>query len=91
MGLVQQLSPLLLGYAVFFNAVPLARNFRIKGRNENIRRRNEVRRSWRAMLEEKAGVVGRKLLSAARFGQRMRQLGAGGESDIVFVTSMGSD
>jgi pilus assembly protein TadC len=91
MGLVQQFFPLLLGYAVLFNAVPLARNFWINGQNEKIRRRNEVRRSWRARLEEKASDVGRKLLSAARFGKRMRQLGAGGEGDIVFDTSMGSD
>jgi len=89
MGLVQQFFPLLLGYAVLFNAVPLARNFLIQGKNEKIRRRNEARRSWRAVLEEKAGGVGRKLMSAARFGKRMRQLGAGGDGDIVFDTSKG--
>ena len=89
MGLVQQSFPLLLGYAVLFNAVPLARNFWIRGQNEKIRRRNESRRSWRAVLEEKAGGVGRKLMSAARFGKRMRQLGAGGDGDIVFDTSKG--
>ncbi|KAL3762758.1 hypothetical protein ACHAW5_002263 [Stephanodiscus triporus] len=91
MGLVQQFFPFLLGYAVLFNAVPLGRNFWIKSQNEKIRRRNESRRSWRAVLEGKAGGVGRKLLSAARFGKRMRQLGPGGESDIVFDTSKGLD
>ena len=89
MGLVQQSFPLLLGYAVLFNAVPLARNFWIRGQNEKIRRRNESRRSWRAVLEGRAGGVGRKLMSAARFGKRMRRLGPGGDSDIVFDTSGG--
>jgi hypothetical protein len=91
MGLVQQFFPLLLGYAVLFNAVPLARNFWIKGQNEKIRRRNEIRRSWRARLEEKTGGVRRKLVSAARFGKQMRQLGTGDGSDIVFDTSKGLD
>lgn len=95
MGLIQQFFPLLLGYAILFNVVPLARNFWIGGQNEKIRRRNETRRSWRAVLEGKAlaggSSVRRKLLAAARFGKRMRQLGAGGENDIVFDTSRGFD
>jgi hypothetical protein len=89
--LVQQFFPLLLGYVVLFNAIPLARNFWIKGQNEKICWRNEVCRSWRARLEEKVGGVGWKLLSAACFGKSMRQLGAGGESNIVLDTIMGLD
>mmetsp|Transcript_1537 Transcript_1537/g.2962 ORF Transcript_1537/g.2962 Transcript_1537/m.2962 type:complete len:628 (+) Transcript_1537:104-1987(+) len=86
MGLVQQFFPLLLGYAVLFNAIPLARNFLIQNQNAKINARNQARKSWKAVLEQNAGNVKRKLMAASRFGQRMKQLGAGGK-DIVFDTS----
>lgn len=86
MGLVQQFFPLLLGYAVLFNAIPLVRNFLIQGKNAKIRARNAARKSWKAVLERKAGSVKRKLMAAARSGKRMKQLGSGGR-DIVFDTS----
>ncbi|EED89451.1 hypothetical protein THAPSDRAFT_263883 [Thalassiosira pseudonana CCMP1335] len=85
MGLVQQFFPLLLGYAVLFNAIPLVRNFWIQRENDKIRRRNEVRKSWKAVLEEKAGSVKRKLMAAARMGKKVKQLGTEGR-DIVFDT-----
>lgn len=91
MGLVQQFFPLLLGYAVLFNTIPLARNFWIRGQNEKIRQRNETRRSWRTVLEARTGSVTRKLLAAARFGKKMRQIGTGGDNDIVFDTKKGID
>lgn len=87
MGLVQQFFPLLLGYAVLFNAIPLVRNFWIQGQNAKIQARNEARKSWKAVLEQKAGSVKRKLVAASRFGKKIRQLGAGGKRDIVFDTS----
>lgn len=86
MGLVQQFFPLLLGYAVLFNAIPLVRNFWLKSQNAKIEQRNKSRKAWKNVLEQKAGSVKRKLTSAASFGRRMRQLGAGGK-DIVFDTS----
>ena len=86
MGLVQQFFPFLLGYAVLFNAIPLVRNFLIQGQNAKIRERNQARKSWKAVLEQKAGSVKRKLMAAARFGKRMRQLGSAGGRDIVFDT-----
>jgi len=85
-GLVQQFFPLLLGYAVLFNAIPLVRNFWIQGQNAKIQARNKARKSWKAVLESKAGSVKRKLSAASRFGKRMKQLGSGG-TDIVFDTS----
>jgi hypothetical protein len=91
MGLVQQFFPLLLGYAVLFNTIPLARSFWIRGQNEKIRKRNETRRSWRTVLEARTGSVTRKLLAAARFGKKMRQIGTGGDNDIVFDTKKGID
>jgi len=86
MGLVQQFFPLLLGYAVLFNAIPLVRNVWIRSQNAKIAARNEARKSWREVLGRKAGSVKRKLAAAARFGQRMKRLGTGGK-DIVFDTS----
>lgn len=86
MGLVQQFFPLLLVYAVLFNAIPLVRKFWIEGQNAKIQARNEARKSWKTVLEQKAGSVKRKLGAADRFGKRMRQLGAAGGKDIVFDT-----
>ncbi|KAL7540748.1 hypothetical protein ACHAXR_012987 [Thalassiosira sp. AJA248-18] len=86
MGLVQQFFPLLLGYAVLFNVIPVVRNFWIQGQNAKIRERNQARKSWKAVLEQKAGSVKRKLMAATSFGKRMKQLGSGGR-DIVFDTS----
>lgn len=64
MGLVQQFFPFLLGYAVLFNAIPLVRKFWVQSQNTKIKARNEARRSWRAVLERKAGSVRRKLAAA---------------------------
>ena len=86
MGLVQQFFPLLLAYAVLFNAIPLVRNIWLSRQNDKIRRRNEVRRSWKSLLELKAGSVKRKLMSTARMGKKLKQLGSGGR-DIIFDTS----
>lgn len=86
MGLVQQFFPLLLGYAVLFNAIPLVRNIWLSRQNVKIQQRNEVRQSWKSLLERKAGSVKRKMMAAARMGKKLKQLGTGGR-DIVFDTS----
>mmetsp|Transcript_17184 Transcript_17184/g.34822 ORF Transcript_17184/g.34822 Transcript_17184/m.34822 type:complete len:671 (-) Transcript_17184:87-2099(-) len=86
MGALQTFFPLLLGYAVLFNAIPLVRNIWIQRQNDQIRQRNAVRKSWRNLVGEKAGNIRRKLMAAARMGKRMKQLGAGGGKDIVFDT-----
>lgn len=86
MGLVQQFFPLLLGYAVLFNAIPLVRNIWLSRQNVKIQQRNEVRQSWKSLLERKAGSVKRKMMAAARMGKKLKQLGRGGR-DIVFDTS----
>jgi len=85
-GLVQQMFPLLFGYAFLFNAIPLVRKVWIERQNSKIAARNKARRLWKAVVEQKAGSVKRKLMAAARFGKRMKQLGSGGR-DIVFDTS----
>eukprot|EP00956_Cyclotella_meneghiniana_P032354 scaffold88502_cov38-Cyclotella_meneghiniana.AAC.2 len=85
MGLVQQFFPLLLGYAVLFNVIPLVRNIILQRKNEQIRQRNEKRKRWKTYLEEKAGSIKRKVLAASRMGKRMKQLGTGSK-DVVFDT-----
>ncbi len=87
MGVIQQFYPLLLGYALLFNAIPLLRNLWIQGQNVKIQRRNEARKSWKALLERNAGSIKRKLAAAARFGRRMKQLGSG-SGDVIFNTTM---
>jgi len=63
-GLVQAGFPLLLGYAVLFNAIPLVRFFWQKGENAKIFERNRVRRAWRTALEAGGEKVRRKLRAA---------------------------
>lgn len=85
-GLVQSAFPLLLGYAVLFNVIPLVRSFWIRSENEKIQRRNKVRRLWRDVLQSSAvDKVARKLKAARQMGTKMKQLGAS-EDDIVFDT-----
>jgi hypothetical protein len=85
-GLVQSAFPLLLGYAVLFNVIPLVRSFWIRSENEKIQRRNKVRRLWRDVLQSNAvGKLAGKLKAAKQMGTKMKQLGASQE-DIVFDT-----
>ena len=86
MGLVQQGFPLLLGYAVLFNVIPLARNFWIQKENAKIQQRNQTRSKWRDLLERGAGNVKRKLTAAKKFSSSMKRLGTGSR-DVIFDTS----
>jgi hypothetical protein len=85
-GLVQAGFPLLLGYAVLFNVIPLVRSFWIRSKNDSIQRRNKARRLWRDVLQSNAaGKLARKLKAARKMGIKLKQLGAS-EDDIVFDT-----
>lgn len=93
MGVVQQLFPLLLVYAILFNAIPAARNVWIQGQNAAISKRNKTRKEWSELLRQTMSRVasrdsrlGRKLRAAARMGSRVKQLGTK-ESEILFDTS----
>ena len=94
-GLVQSGFPFLLGYAVLYNAIPLARNFYIKAQNEKIKERNANRRLWRAqILASSTGRIARKLKEAKKMGMKMKQLGAstnGNTNDIVYDTRQTAD
>jgi len=88
LGVVQRTYPLILSYAVLYNAIPLVRYVKLKGRNERIRRRNSDRKRWTARLRSAAGGVGgsigRKLKSARGMAKRIREVG---EEKIVFDTT----
>lgn len=83
LGLTQSIYPLLLGYAILFNVIPLARNFWIKSKNKEIDERNRARRKWSERLKSKAGDIGRKLRSASKFATNRKQLNA---NDVIYDT-----
>lgn len=91
-GLVQSGYPLLLGYAILYNVIPLARNFWIKGQNAKIKARNKNRRLWRTkvLASNAAGRIARKLQQAKKMGMRMKRLGSAGDEAVVFDTRMTS-
>lgn len=89
-GLVQGAYPLLLLYALLFNGIPLARNFWLKGKNQQIRERNKSRRAWKTLLQSSVGKVRRKLQAAKKFGSRVKQLGSSSK-DILFDTKQTSE
>ena len=82
-GFVQSIFPLLLGYAVSFNVIPLVRKFWIGKQNAEIQQRNKARRQWRDLLKTKAGNVRLKLASAAKFRTQRKQLKS---QDMIFDT-----
>ena len=82
-GLVQAGYPLLLAYAVLYNAIPAARYLLNRSKNREIRERNEARRSWSTVLRSMGGKVRRKLGAAKKSRTGMRRLG---RSDSVYDT-----
>jgi len=82
-GLVQAGYPLLLAYAVLYNVIPAARYLINKAINQEIRERNNARRSWSTVLRSMGGKVRRKMSAAKKFRTGMRRLG---RSDSVYDT-----
>lgn len=87
-GTVQALYPLLLGYAVLFNVIPLGRNLWIKGENEKIRQRNKIRSNWKAALASsiRSSPVQKKIAAAKKMGSKIKRIGSS-KDDIVYDTS----
>jgi hypothetical protein len=83
LGVTQSLYPLLLAYALLFNAIPLARNFWIGSQNNKIQQRNQSRKKWRAKLESRTGSISRKLRAAAMFVTNRKQIKA---DDVIYDT-----
>lgn len=85
-GLAQAGYPLLLAYAVLFNAIPLLRYFYINQKNTEIIKRNSARRKWKTYLEVGGTNIRRKLEAAKSFKQKMRRLGGKSGEKVVFDT-----
>jgi hypothetical protein len=83
LGVAQSFYPLLLGYAILFNAIPLARNFWISAQNAQIQQRNKARRKWRELALKPGQAIIRKLKAATKFAQNRKLLK---EVDIVYDT-----
>jgi hypothetical protein len=86
MGTVQTFYPLILGYAVLFNIIPLVRNFWIQQQNARIQSRNAKRRQWSSFLQRATKSnpsIRRKLQAASSFAPRVEQVG----KDIVYETA----
>jgi hypothetical protein len=87
-GLIPSLYPLLLGYAVLFNFIPLARGLYINRQNAQIRQRNARRQSWKAALTKAISSnnrISKKLKAVSAFKTKARQVGT--QADIVYDTS----
>jgi hypothetical protein len=90
LGAIQTLYPLLLGYAVLFNVIPLARNLWIQQQNAQIQARNKKRRQWANFLQQASSTnpdIRRKLRAASSYGSLMQKAG----KDIVYDTSRPSE
>ena len=86
-GLVQSGYPLLLAYAVLYNAIPLARTFLARGENDKIRERNEARKKWSTVLRSAGSKVRRKLNAASKMRTGIKKIGKG---DSVYDTTQDS-
>jgi hypothetical protein len=81
-GLVQSGYPLLLSYAILFNAIPVARKLYNEKVNANITKRNSARRKWLTYLKVSGPKLTRKLQAAKSFRQRMKRLGRGKDETV---------
>lgn len=81
-GLVQSGYPLLLTYAILFNAIPVARKLYNEKVNANISKRNSARRKWLTYLQVSGPKLTRKLQAAKSFRQRMKRLGRGKDETV---------
>lgn len=84
-GTIAGAYPALLGYALLFNIIPLARNFWIQRQNANIAQRNMTRKRWRTALASSMGKVQRKLKAAKAMSVKQKRLGSG-QGDILYDT-----
>jgi len=86
-GLVQAGYPLLVIYAILFNAIPAARYFYNEKKNGEISKRNSARRKWKTYLEVGGTKIQRKLEAARDLKQQMRRLGGNSGEQSIYDTS----
>lgn len=85
-GLVQAGYPLLVGYALLFNAIPAVRYFYNQKKNDEISKRNSARRKWKTYMEVGGSKMKRKLEAAKTLKQQMRRLGGESGEGSVYDT-----
>ena len=85
-GLVQAGYPLLVGYALLFNAIPAVRYFYNQKKNDEISKRNSARRKWKTYMEVGGSKMKRKLEAAKTLRQQMRRLGGESGEGSVYDT-----
>jgi hypothetical protein len=86
-GAIAGCFPLLLGYAVLFNSIPLFRNFWLKRQNAQIAERNAIRKKWRAALASSVNTaLAKKMKAAKSLGLKQKQLGSS-KRDVIFDTA----
>ena len=78
--------PLLLGYGILFNLIPLVRNFVVQRQNAQIQERNAKRKQWRLALAKSAGKLQTKLAAAKRMALQQKRLGSSSK-DILYDTA----
>ncbi|CAB9497207.1 expressed unknown protein [Seminavis robusta] len=85
-GAVAGAFPLLLGYALLYNAIPLVRNFWINQQNAQISARNSLRKQWKTALAESVNTAlfKRKLKAAKAMGVKQKRVGS---NNVIFDTS----
>lgn len=85
-GLVQAGYPLLLIYALLFNAIPALRYVSNQKKNEEVKKRNSARRKWLTYLQVDGTKLKRKLSAAKSLRQRMKRLGADDVGNMAYDT-----
>mmetsp|Transcript_25894 Transcript_25894/g.61429 ORF Transcript_25894/g.61429 Transcript_25894/m.61429 type:complete len:492 (-) Transcript_25894:1233-2708(-) len=83
LGVAQTFYPLLVGYAILFNAIPFVRNLWISSENAKIQKRNDARKKWRERALQPSQTIIRKLKAARKFATNRKLLT---EQDIVYDT-----
>ncbi|KAG5175826.1 hypothetical protein JKP88DRAFT_270949 [Tribonema minus] len=81
---VQGAMPLLLGYAVAFNVIPLVRWLRNKAKNAEIEQRNDARMAWSRLIAAATPNNKRKMMAARKLSTELKVLGQG---DIAYTTA----
>mmetsp|Transcript_26830 Transcript_26830/g.44863 ORF Transcript_26830/g.44863 Transcript_26830/m.44863 type:complete len:588 (-) Transcript_26830:133-1896(-) len=89
---VSRAYPFLLGYAVLYNAVPLARYFWTKRQNEQIDSRNSFRRKWLQRLQSDKALKSKIQDKNNYVATQQQPLSSGevlktlGDADVVFTS-----
>ena len=86
LGLVQDILPFLLAYAVSYIAIPAARFVKLQASNADIEQRNTNRRAWRDALRQPTDALRRRIGASS---QSKRSIRVVGEEEVEFDSAKG--